>query len=45
MVTRKTWIVIAIATGAAVTILGLFSDTAFGFGCSSVSMINGWKDL
>ena len=45
MVTRKTWIVIAIATGAAVTILGLFSDTAFGFGCSPVSMINGWKDL
>lgn len=45
MVTRKTWIMIAIATGAAVTILGLFSDTAFGFGCSPVSMINGWKNL
>ena len=45
MTTRKTWIVIAIATGAAVTILGLFSDTVFGLGCSPVSMINGWKDL
>ncbi|MDE1818637.1 MAG: FixH family protein [Thaumarchaeota archaeon] len=45
MVTRKTWIVMVIATGAAVTILGLFSDTAFGLGCSPVSMINGWKDL
>ena len=43
MITRKTWIVIAIATGAAVTILGLFSDTVFGLGCSPVSMINGWK--
>ena len=45
MITRKTWIVIAIATGAAVTILGLFSYTVFGLGCSLVSMINGWKDL
>lgn len=45
MVTRKTWIVIAIATGVAVTVLGLFSDTAFGFGCSPISMINGWKNL
>ena len=45
MVTRNTWIVIAIATGTAVTILGLFSDTVFGLGCSPVSMINGWKNL
>ncbi|MHB8603474.1 MAG: FixH family protein [Nitrosotalea sp.] len=45
MVTRKTWIMVAIAAGAVVTILGLFSNTAFGFGCSPMSMINGWKNL
>ncbi|MHB8603082.1 MAG: FixH family protein [Nitrosotalea sp.] len=45
MVTRKNWIMIAIATGAAVIILGLFSNTVFGFGCSPTSMINGWKNL
>ena len=42
MVMRKTWIVVAIATGAAVIVLGLFSNTVFGLGCSPVSMVNGW---
>ncbi len=45
MVTRKTWIMAAIATGAVVTMLGVFSNTAFGFGCSPFSMVNGWKNL
>ena len=26
-------------------ILGLFSNTVFGLGCSPISMINGWKNL
>ena len=45
MVARKTLIVAVIATGAIVTILGLFSNTVFGLGCSPISMINGWKNL
>lgn len=45
MVTRKTWIMIAVATSATVVILGLFSNTVFGLGCSPISMINGWKHL
>jgi hypothetical protein len=45
MVARKTWIVVAITAGAAVIILGLFSNTVFGLGCSSISMVNGWKNL
>ena len=45
MVTRKTWIMAAIATGTIVTILGLLSNTVFGLGCSPISMINGWKNL
>ena len=30
---------------AVVIILGLFSNTVFGLGCSPISMINGWKNL
>jgi hypothetical protein len=45
MVTRKTWVMAAVAIGAAVIIFGLFSNTVFGLGCSPFSMINGWKNL
>ena len=35
----------AIAVAAIVTIAGLFSNTVFGLGCSSTSMMQGWKNL
>ena len=45
MSTRKIWTVAAITVSAVVIILGLFSNTVFGLGCSPISMINGWKNL
>lgn len=38
-------ILVAVAVGAIVTIIGLFSNNAFGLGCSPLSMMEGWRNM
>ncbi|MBI3842091.1 MAG: FixH family protein [Thaumarchaeota archaeon] len=45
MSTRNTLILVAVAVGAIVTIIGLFSNNAFGLGCSPMSMVDGWRNI